>query len=39
MNLVAKILNNAALTSAKNSENTCSIIVLDEPKMPLSMIK
>ncbi len=39
MNLIAKILNNVALTSAKNSENTCSTIVFDEPKMPTSMIK
>lgn len=39
MNLVAKILNSAALNSAKNSENTCSLIVYDEPKMPASMIK
>ena len=39
MNLVAKILNSAALTSSKNSENTCSLIVIDEPKMPTSMIK
>lgn len=39
MNLIAKILNNAALTSAKSSENTCSVILLDEPKMPESMIK
>lgn len=39
MNLVAKILNNAALTSAKNTETTCAVILLDEPKMPASMIK
>ncbi len=39
MNLVAKILNKAALTSAKNSETTCPVIFLDEPKMPASMIK
>ena len=39
MNLVAKILNNVALTSAKSSENVCSFIVIDEPKMPASMIK
>ena len=39
MNLVAKILNSAALTSAKSSENTCSFIAWDEPKMPTSMIK
>ena len=39
MNLVTKVLNSAALASAKNSENTCSFWVLDEPKMPTSMIK
>ena len=39
MNLVTKVLNSAALASAKNSENTCSFIVIDEPKMPASMIK
>lgn len=39
MNLVAKILNSAALTSAKSSENTCSVIGFNEPKMPSSMIK
>ena len=39
MNLVAKILNKAALTSAKNRETTCPIIFIDEPKMPASMIK
>lgn len=39
MNLVTKILNTVALASAKNSEKTCSFIVIDEPKMPASMIK
>ena len=39
MNLVTKILNSAALASAKNSESNCSIWALDEPKMPASMIK
>ena len=39
MNLVSKILNTAALASAKNSENTCSVWAYDEPKMPSSMIK
>lgn len=39
MNLVAKILNSAALTSAKSSENVCPLIGIDEPKMPTSMIK
>ena len=39
MNLVTKILNSAALASAKNSENTCSVWALDEPKMPASMVK
>lgn len=39
MNLVAKVLNSAALNSAKNSENTCSMLGYDEPKMPASMIK
>lgn len=39
MNLVTKILNSAALASAKNSENTCPVIWLDEPQMPASMIK
>lgn len=39
MNLVTKVLNSAALASAKNSETTCSIILVDEPKMPASMIK
>ena len=27
MNLVSKIVNNAALASAKNSENTCPLIL------------
>ena len=39
MNLVTKVLNGAALASAKNSETNCSIIFIDEPKMPESMIK
>ena len=39
MNLVTKILNSAALASAKNSESTCPVICFDEPKMPNSMIK
>ena len=39
MNLVTKILNSAALASAKNSENVCPIVGIDEPKMPESMIK
>ncbi len=39
MNLVTKILNSAALASAKNSESTCAVILVDEPKMPASMIK
>lgn len=39
MNLVSKIVNNAALASAKSSENTCALIFFDEPKMPASMIK
>ena len=39
MNLVTKVLNSAALASAKSSENTCPIIAIDEPKMPASMIK
>ena len=39
MNLVTKILNSAALASAKNSETNCAIIFFDEPKMPASMIK
>ena len=39
MNFVTKILNNAALASAKNTEKACSIFILDEPKMPASMIK
>ena len=39
MNLVTKVLNSAALASAKNSENTCPLIAFDEPKMPANMIK
>lgn len=39
MNLLVKVLNTAALASAKNSENTCSMWGLDEPQMPASMIK
>jgi len=39
MNLITKVLNNAALATAKNSENTCPMIGFDEPKMPASMIK
>lgn len=39
MNLVSKIVNNAALASTKNSENTCPLIFFDEPQMPASMIK
>lgn len=39
MNLVTKILNSAALASAKNSETTCSMWGLDEAQMPTSMIK
>ena len=39
MNLVSKIVNNAALASAKNSENTCALIFFDEPQMPASMFK
>lgn len=39
MNLVSKIVNNAALASAKNSENTCALILFDEPQMPASMSK
>ena len=39
MNLITKVLNSAALASAKNSENTCPVIGYDEPKMPASMIK
>lgn len=39
MNLVTKILNSAALASAKNSETNCSMWGLDEPQMPASMIK
>ena len=39
MNFVTKILNNAALASAKNTEKACSTVFIDEPKMPVSMIK
>ena len=39
MNLVSKIVNDAAVASAKNSENTCALIFFDEPQMPASMIK
>lgn len=39
MSLVTKILNSAALASAKNSETNCSVWGFDEPKMPASMIK
>ena len=39
MNLITKVLNSAALASAKNSETTCPVLVIDEPKMPASMIK
>lgn len=39
MNLVTKVLNSAALASAKNSENTCSSWCFDEPKIPANMIK
>ena len=39
MNLITKVLNNAALASAKNSETNCPVIFVDEPKMPTSMIK
>lgn len=39
MNLVTKVLNSAALASAKTSETNCPVILLDEPKMPASMIK
>ncbi len=39
MNLVTKVLNSAALASAKNSETNCPVLVIDEPKMPSSMIK
>ena len=39
MNLVTKVLNSAALASAKNSETNCPIIFFDEPKMPASMVK
>lgn len=39
MNLVTKLLNKAALASAKSSETTSSVLCFDEPKMPNSMIK
>ena len=39
MNLVTKVLNSAALASAKNSETNCPTLLIDEPKMPESMIK
>lgn len=39
MNLVTKVLNTAALASAKSSENCSSFWALDEPQMPASMIK
>jgi cyclic lactone autoinducer peptide len=39
MKRLVTILNSAALASAKTSENTCSMIAYDEPKMPASMIK
>ena len=39
MNLITKVLNSAALASAKNSETNCPMILIDEPKMPASMIK
>ena len=39
MNLVTKILNSAALASAKNSETNCSFWGLDEPKMPKSLLE
>lgn len=39
MNFITKVLNNAALASAKNSETACSFILIDEPAMPASMIK
>ena len=39
MNLVTKVLNSAALASAKTSETNCPILGFDEPKMPNSMIK
>lgn len=39
MNLVTKILNSAALASAKNSECACVFWAYDEPQMPASMIK
>ncbi len=39
MKRLVTILNRAALASAKTSENTCSMLAYDEPKMPASMIK
>ena len=39
MNLVTKVLNSAALASAKTSEANCPMIFFDEPKMPASMVK
>lgn len=39
MNLVTKVLNSAALASAKNSESACTFILIDEPAMPASMLK
>lgn len=39
MKRLVTILNSAALASAKTSENTCSMLAYDEPKMPANMIK
>ena len=39
MKRLVTILNSAALASAKTSENPCSMLAYDEPKMPASMIK
>lgn len=39
MNLVTKVLNSAALATAKNSETSCPVLLIDEPKMPESMVK
>lgn len=39
MKRLVTILNSAALASAKTSENTCSMLAYDEPKIPASMIK
>lgn len=39
MNLLVKILNNSALTSAKCSETASPVLAWDEPKMPESMVK